>query len=104
MVTAGGLVFRGASDGNFLALDARTGEELWRFQTGFGADAPPMTYEVDGEQYVAIATGGNQSAAVPSVMQCGRSPERARCSRCGLPPPPPTVAGPTGPSPKGWTR
>src|SRR5437870_4531481 len=36
MTTAGGLLFRGASDGNFLALDARTGEELWRFQTGFG--------------------------------------------------------------------
>jgi outer membrane protein assembly factor BamB len=39
MVTAGGLLFRGESDGNFLALDARTGAELWRFQTGFGADA-----------------------------------------------------------------
>ncbi|PYR34801.1 MAG: quinonprotein alcohol dehydrogenase [Acidobacteria bacterium] len=60
-VTAGGLVFRGEPDGNFLALDAKTGEELWRFQTGFGADAPPVVYEVDGEQYVAIATGGNRS-------------------------------------------
>ena len=40
-VTAGGLVFRGEPDGNFLALDAKTGQELWRFQTGFGADAPP---------------------------------------------------------------
>ena len=59
-VTAGGLVFRGEPDGNFLALDAKTGEELWRFQTGFGADAPPVVYEVDGEQYIAIATGGNQ--------------------------------------------
>src|SRR5436309_1010957 len=61
-VTAGGLVFRGEPDGNFLALDAKTGKELWRFQTGFGADAPPVIYEVDGEQYVAIATGGNQLA------------------------------------------
>ena len=59
-VTAGGLVFRGEPDGNFLALDAKTGQELWRFQTGFGADAPPVVYEVDGEQFVAIATGGNQ--------------------------------------------
>jgi outer membrane protein assembly factor BamB len=59
-VTAGGLVFRGEPDGNFLALDAKTGEELWRFQTGFGADAPPVVYEVEGEQFVAIATGGNQ--------------------------------------------
>jgi len=39
--TAGGLVFHGEPDGNFLALDVKTGEELWRFQTGFGADAPP---------------------------------------------------------------
>src|SRR2546427_11009136 len=59
-VTAGGLVFRGEPDGNFLALDAETGKALWRFQTGFGADAPPVAYEVDGEQYIAIATGGNQ--------------------------------------------
>jgi PQQ-dependent dehydrogenase (methanol/ethanol family) len=59
MTTAGGLIFHGEPDGNFLALDAMTGEELWRFQTGFGADGPPITYELDGEQYVAIATGGN---------------------------------------------
>jgi outer membrane protein assembly factor BamB len=57
--TAGGLVFGGEPDGNFLAFNAKTGEELWRFQTGFGADPPPAVYEVDGEEYVAIATGGN---------------------------------------------
>ena len=61
-VTAGGLVLRGEPDGNFLALDAKTGQELFRFQTGFGADAPPVVYEVDGEQYIAIATGGNSGA------------------------------------------
>src|SRR5262249_16801802 len=58
--TAGGLVFRGEPDGNVLAIDAKTGQELWRFQTGFGADAPPAVYEVNGEEYVAIAAGGNQ--------------------------------------------
>ena len=58
-VTAGGLVLRGEPDGNFLALDAKTGQELFRFQTGFGADAPPVVYEVDGEEYITIATGGN---------------------------------------------
>jgi glucose dehydrogenase len=52
--TAGGLVFHGEPDGNFLAFDAKTGEELWRFQTGYGADAGPMVYEVDGEEYVAF--------------------------------------------------
>ena len=59
--TAGGLVFHGEPDGNFLALDAKTGEVLWQFQTGFGADAPPAVFEVDGEEYVTIGTGGNQS-------------------------------------------
>jgi outer membrane protein assembly factor BamB len=56
--TAGGLVFRGEPDGIFLAIDAKTGQELWRFQTGFGADAPSAVYEVNGEEYVAIAAGG----------------------------------------------
>jgi quinohemoprotein ethanol dehydrogenase len=58
-VTASGLLFRGDPDGNFLAVDAKTGEALWKFQTGFGSDAPPVVYEVDGDEYIAIATGGN---------------------------------------------
>jgi alcohol dehydrogenase (cytochrome c) len=58
MTTAGGLAFHGEPDGNFQAYDARSGDLLWQFQTGFGADGPPITYEIDGEQYVAIATGG----------------------------------------------
>jgi alcohol dehydrogenase (cytochrome c) len=58
-VTAGGLLFRGEPDGNFVALNAKSGEVLWKFQTGFGPDAPPIIYEVDGEEYIAIATGGN---------------------------------------------
>jgi len=58
-VTASGLLFRGEPDGNFVAVDAKTGERLWKFQTGFGADAPPIIYEVDGNEYIAIATGGN---------------------------------------------
>jgi alcohol dehydrogenase (cytochrome c) len=58
LATAGDLLFHGEPDGNLLALDSKTGQELWRFQTGFGADAPAVTYEIDGEQYVAIASGG----------------------------------------------
>src|SRR5580704_14364691 len=58
-VTAGGLLLRGEPDGNFVAVDAKTGEMLWKFQTGFGADAPPMVYEVDGDEYIALTTGGN---------------------------------------------
>ena len=60
LATAGGLVFHGGSDGFFRAFNSRTGEELWRFQTGFGADAPAAVYEIDGEQYVAIAAGGSR--------------------------------------------
>jgi len=59
MATAGGLVFTGEGDGNFRAFDARTGTDLWKFQTGAGANAAPMTYDVGGDQYVAIASGGN---------------------------------------------
>jgi quinohemoprotein ethanol dehydrogenase len=95
--TAGGLLFRGEPDGNFLALDVRTGEELWRFQTGFGAGAPPITYEVDGEQYVAIATGGNLlngSAYGDAVWAFSL---KGQVHALWPPPPPPTIAGPTGP-------
>jgi glucose dehydrogenase len=60
LATAGGLLFHGGSDGYFRAFDSKNGEELWRFQTGFGADAPAATYEIDGEQYVAIAAGGSR--------------------------------------------
>ncbi|HEV7665775.1 MAG TPA: PQQ-binding-like beta-propeller repeat protein [Chloroflexota bacterium] len=60
--TAGGLVFHGEPDGNVQAYDARTGDLLWQFQTGFGADGPVMTYTINGEQYVAIATGGGSNS------------------------------------------
>ena len=58
--TATGLVFHGQADGLLVAHDAATGDVMWSFQTGAGADAPVATYEVDGEQYVAILAGGNQ--------------------------------------------
>ncbi len=60
LATAGGLLFHGGSDGYFRAFDSKNGEELWRFQTGFGADAPAAVYEIEGEQYVAIAAGGSR--------------------------------------------
>ena len=58
LATAGDLVFHGEPDGQFQAYDARNGELLWQWQTGAGADAPAITYEIDGTQYVAIAVGG----------------------------------------------
>jgi PQQ-dependent dehydrogenase (methanol/ethanol family) len=58
LTTASGLIFHGESDGRFVAYDVKNGNELWSFQTGAGADAPAITYEVNGEQYVAILAGG----------------------------------------------
>ena len=55
--TAGGLVFTGDADGNFIALDATSGKILWHFQCGASIYAGPMTYALDGKQYVAIAAG-----------------------------------------------
>jgi quinohemoprotein ethanol dehydrogenase len=63
LATAGGLVFTGGGTDNlFRALDARTGEVLWSFETQTAIVAPPISYEVDGRQYVAISVGGNQAA------------------------------------------
>jgi glucose dehydrogenase len=59
LATAGGLVFVGEGDGHLDALDAATGRVLWRHRCPSGANAPPITYEVDGVQYVAVAAGGN---------------------------------------------
>jgi PQQ-dependent dehydrogenase (methanol/ethanol family) len=57
MATGGGVVFASAADGNLIALDSRTGKELWRFQTGGRIAASPMSYSVDGKQYVAVSAG-----------------------------------------------
>lgn len=60
LATAGGLVFTGGDGtGNFYAFDAKTGKELWRFQCGAGVNAAPMSFELDGEQFIAVAVGGN---------------------------------------------
>jgi len=59
IVTAGGLIFIGASqDEKFRAIDKNTGKTLWEYQLPAGGYATPATYEVDGKQYVVIATGG----------------------------------------------
>jgi alcohol dehydrogenase (cytochrome c) len=54
--TAGGVLFSGDDDGHLLALDAKTGKHLWHFNMGELLTASPITYEVDGKQYVAIAS------------------------------------------------
>lgn len=60
LATAGGLVFTGQGDGDFSAFDAKTGANLWNFNCGAGVNAPPISYEIDGRQYVAVAAGGSQ--------------------------------------------
>ena len=58
--TAGGLVLYGTLDGYFHAVDAATGKELWKSpKLAYGADAPPVTYSVNGKQYIAIVAGGS---------------------------------------------
>jgi len=57
MTTAGNLVFYGTPEGYLKALDANTGEELWKFQTGSGVVGQPITWEQDGVQYVAVTSG-----------------------------------------------
>ncbi len=56
--TSTGLVFTGDMRGYFMALDARTGTLLWQFQTGSGIIGSPITYELDGVQYIAVPSGG----------------------------------------------
>jgi len=58
LATASGLVFAGASDGKLRAFDATTGKILWSGDVGLAFGAPPLTYMVNGTQYIAVAAGG----------------------------------------------
>ena len=64
-VTAGGLVFTGEGNGNFDAFDAKTGDQLWQFQAGAGVNAAPMAFALDGEEFIAVAAGGNFQLSYP---------------------------------------
>lgn len=57
LTTAGNLVFFGNLEGRFSAFDAESGDELWGFNAGSGINSAPMTYSIDGEQYVAVTVG-----------------------------------------------
>jgi alcohol dehydrogenase (cytochrome c) len=65
LATGGGLVFLGLLDGTVAAFDATTLEQLWKINVGAGFSAPPMTFEANGKQYVAIVSG-------PSPVARGR--------------------------------
>lgn len=74
IATAGGQVFTGNPEGEFMAINDETGEVIWNFQTGTGSVGQPITYELDGEQFVAIAAGWG--GAVP--LWGGEAAERVK--------------------------
>ncbi len=57
--TAGGLTFTGEGNGNFNAYDSKTGNLLWQYNAGAGCNSAPMSFEWKGEQFIAVACGGN---------------------------------------------
>jgi alcohol dehydrogenase (cytochrome c) len=71
LTTAGGLLFTGLGDGTFIAYDDTTLEPLWKINVGNGFNAPPMTFEAGGKQYVAILSGLSQF----SKARLGLTPE-----------------------------
>jgi alcohol dehydrogenase (cytochrome c) len=62
LTTAGGLVFTAFMDGSIVAYDDTTLDQLWKFNVGTGFNAPPMSFEAGGKQYVAILTGLSRNA------------------------------------------
>lgn len=60
MSTATGLVFSGEGSGELFAVDATTGEKVWTGSSQAGVNAPPISYEIDGKQYIAVVSGGNK--------------------------------------------
>ena len=65
LATGGNLAFFGEGNGWFDALDATTGKRVWRYNLGAGVNAPPITYTVNGTQYIAVAAGGNFQLGFP---------------------------------------
>ena len=107
LTTAGGLVFQGSTDGEFRAFDAASGKLLKSVQTGLATLAPPMTYAVDGEQYIAVLAGlgGSESAYFPaqSAALKYRNPETLFVFKLDGGPvelPPPVEAAPRQPAPQ----
>ena len=64
LATDGGLLFTGKLTGEVIALDIENGKRLWQFQTGSSINAPPISYSVNGKQYIAVLVGSRQSINV----------------------------------------
>ena len=78
--TAGGVLITGLTDGTVMALDDQTLEEVWRINVGTGFNAPPMTYSVNGKQYIAIASGLGRAAR----NKLTKSPEMRTASQATM--------------------
>ena len=81
--TAGGLTFTGEGNGNFNAYSSKTGKLLWQFNGGAGCNSAPMTFTHGGEQFIAVACGGNFQLSYPlgdAVLVFGL-PKRAAASQ-----------------------
>ena len=73
--TAGDLILQGTSDGRFIAFDAASGEILWSVDTGQGIIAPPITYMIDDEQYIAVQVGyGGAYALAGAFPSANKNP------------------------------
>lgn len=107
--TAGGLVFQGTAGGQFVAYSAKDGSKLWSFPAQTGIIAPPITYSINGEQYVAVLAGwGGVWALSPSSAvneTSGPVPNISRLlvfklgGKATLPPAPPLNRRPLDPPP-----
>ena len=67
VATGGGLVFGGDANGRFRAFDHETGEVLWEINLGSQVSGYPITYAVDGQQYVAVNTGSGSINLTPEL-------------------------------------
>jgi alcohol dehydrogenase (cytochrome c)/quinohemoprotein ethanol dehydrogenase len=108
LATAGGLVFQGTGSGTFTALDATNGKELWSTPTETGVIAAPISYAIDGEQYVAVMAGTGSSWALIGGDTNMKGFVQQNVSRLlvykldgktALPPAPPVTVPPMNPPP-----
>jgi alcohol dehydrogenase (cytochrome c)/quinohemoprotein ethanol dehydrogenase len=108
--TAGNLIFQGTADSEFIAYRATDGERLWTSDVQSGVVAPPVTYAIDGEQYIALVAGWGTSSALwegPALNPDGDKQNISRVlaykldGQAQLPPPPPLPARVAPPAPFG---
>ena len=78
LTTAGGLVFQGTAEGEVIAVDAKTGDKLWTFDAKTGVMAPPVSYQIDGEQYVSILVGWGGAFGLIAGLEREHAPPPSR--------------------------